>query len=47
MISTDYEWFESYEGTIGRYFAENADCTDGDDPFIDDDEDEFGEMPIS
>ena len=47
MIPTDYEWFESYEDTIDRYLADDADWFDGDEPFVDDDEDEFGEMPLS
>ena len=45
MLYTDYEWFESYEDTIDRYF-DDSEWIDGDEPFVDDDEDEFGEMPM-
>ena len=46
MLYTDYEWFEAYEDTIDRYFAEDEGWIDPDEPFIDEDEDEFGEMPM-
>ena len=53
MLYTDYEYFESHEDTIDRYFADTSfedvlDVWDEDfAPFVDDDENEFGEIPNS